>query len=158
MRANVLFSLLVFLAINITGCQSNSSSNDNVVYQKKEQKMSVQTEPRSYRKYALVSSGNIEVKKSLSTDGPLADVHANGEVKARSLSLDISGRITSSNNLEGSLVRSFDYTSPLDNDDFYPGDYLIDFAQNIINSNKEIDYQNLIKYLSNCLIYLLMKR
>ena len=34
---------------------------------------------------------------------------------------------------------------PLDNDDLYPGDYLIDFAQNIINSNKEIDYQNFDK-------------
>jgi len=34
---------------------------------------------------------------------------------------------------------------PIENDDLYPGDYLIDFAQNIINSNKEIDYQNFDK-------------
>jgi len=31
---------------------------------------------------------------------------------------------------------------PKDNDDLYPGDYLIDFAQNIINSNKKIDFNN----------------
>ena len=48
----------------------------------------------------------------------MADIHANGEVKARSLSLDISGKITSSNNLDGSVVRSFDYKSPLDNGGF----------------------------------------
>ncbi|MBD1166514.1 arginine--tRNA ligase [Pelagibacterales bacterium SAG-MED07] len=28
---------------------------------------------------------------------------------------------------------------PFDNEDLYPGDYLIDFAQNIINANKKID-------------------
>ena len=31
---------------------------------------------------------------------------------------------------------------PKDNDDLYPGDYLIDFAQNIINSNKKIDFND----------------
>ncbi len=31
---------------------------------------------------------------------------------------------------------------PSDNEDLYPGDYLIDFAQNIINSNKKIDFKN----------------
>ena len=31
---------------------------------------------------------------------------------------------------------------PLDNENLYPGDYLIDFAQNIINSNKKIDFKN----------------
>jgi arginyl-tRNA synthetase len=31
---------------------------------------------------------------------------------------------------------------PKDNDDLYPGDYLIDFAQNIINLNKKIDFNN----------------
>ncbi|MBA1437850.1 MAG: hypothetical protein FAF05_02485 [Epsilonproteobacteria bacterium] len=32
--------------------------------------------------------------------------------------MDISGKITSSNNLDGSLVRSFDYTSPLNTDNY----------------------------------------
>ena len=34
---------------------------------------------------------------------------------------------------------------PLENDDLYPGDYLIDFAQNIINSNKKIDFKDFEK-------------
>tara|TARA_B100000029_G_scaffold66304_1_gene59162 strand:- start:5258 stop:6991 length:1734 start_codon:yes stop_codon:yes gene_type:complete len=31
---------------------------------------------------------------------------------------------------------------PFDNVDLYPGDYLIDFAKNIIKSNKQIDFEN----------------
>ena len=31
---------------------------------------------------------------------------------------------------------------PLDNEDLYPGDYLINFAQNIINANKKIDFKD----------------
>ena len=31
---------------------------------------------------------------------------------------------------------------PLNNEDLYPGDYLIEFAQNIINSNKEINFKD----------------
>ena len=31
---------------------------------------------------------------------------------------------------------------PLNNDDLYPGDYLIEFAKNIINSNKDIDFKD----------------
>ncbi len=34
---------------------------------------------------------------------------------------------------------------PSDNEDLYPGDYLIDFANNIINSSKENDFQNFEK-------------
>ena len=34
---------------------------------------------------------------------------------------------------------------PSENDDLYPGDYLIDFAQNIINSNKEVDFSDFEK-------------
>ncbi len=34
---------------------------------------------------------------------------------------------------------------PLDNEDLYPGDYLIDFAQNIINLNKNFDYKDFDK-------------
>ena len=36
----------------------------------------------------------------------------------------------------------FKESFPSDNEDLYPGDYLIDFAQNIINSNKKIDFKN----------------
>tara|TARA_Y100001970_G_scaffold225026_1_gene277687 strand:+ start:1668 stop:3401 length:1734 start_codon:yes stop_codon:yes gene_type:complete len=34
---------------------------------------------------------------------------------------------------------------PLDNEDLYPGDYLIDFAQNIIKLNKKIDFDDFNK-------------
>ena len=34
---------------------------------------------------------------------------------------------------------------PSDNEDLYPGDYLINFAQNIINSNKKIDFKDFNK-------------
>ncbi len=75
--------------------------------------ISLSDEPVSYRDYALVASGDIKVQKTLTTDGPLADVHTNGQVSARSFSLDISGKITSSNRLENSIIRSFDYKSTL---------------------------------------------
>jgi hypothetical protein len=113
MKRNILLSLLIILIINFSGC--SNESNQETTYEKKNETLSLETEPKSYRKYALVSSGDIKVEKTLSTDGPLADVHANGEVKARSLSLNISGKITSSNNLDGSIIRSFDYQSPLNN-------------------------------------------
>jgi len=71
MKQNILLSLLIVLAINFSGCGNESSQK--VTYEKKNETLSLDTEPKSYRKYALVSSGNIEVKKTLSTDGPLAD-------------------------------------------------------------------------------------
>ena len=40
---------------------------------------------------------------------------------------------------------SFNEPFPVDNDDLYPGDYLIDFAQNILNLNKNIDFKNFDK-------------
>ena len=40
---------------------------------------------------------------------------------------------------------SFNEPFPIDNKDLYPGDYLIDFAQNILNSNKNIDFKNFDK-------------
>ena len=40
---------------------------------------------------------------------------------------------------------SFNEPFPIDNEDLYPGDYLIDFAQNILNSNKNIDFKNFEK-------------
>lgn len=40
---------------------------------------------------------------------------------------------------------SFNEPFPVDNEDLYPGNYLIDFAQNILNSNKNIDFKNFDK-------------
>ena len=37
---------------------------------------------------------------------------------------------------------SFGEPFPTNNEDLYPGDYLIDFAKNILNSNKDIDFKN----------------
>ena len=44
-------------------------------------------------------------------------------------------------------IREISYSEPfpVDNEDLYPGDYLIDFAQNILNSNKNIDFKNFDK-------------
>ncbi len=39
----------------------------------------------------------------------------------------------------------YDEPFPSNNEDLYPGDYLIDFAQNIIDSNKEIDFNDFDK-------------
>ena len=41
----------------------------------------------------------------------------------------------------------FNEAFPLDNEDFYPGDYLIEFAKNIIDSNKKIDFKDFDKVL-----------
>ncbi len=40
---------------------------------------------------------------------------------------------------------SFKEPFPINNEDLYPGDYLIDFAKNILNSNKDIDFKNFDK-------------
>ena len=40
---------------------------------------------------------------------------------------------------------SFNEPFPVDNEDLYPGDYLINFARNILNSNKNIDFKNFDK-------------
>ncbi len=40
---------------------------------------------------------------------------------------------------------SFNEPFPADNENLYPGDYLIGFAQNILNSNKNIDFKNFDK-------------
>jgi len=44
-------------------------------------------------------------------------------------------------------IREISYNEPfpIDNEDLYPGDYLNDFAQNILNSNKNIDFKNFEK-------------
>ena len=40
---------------------------------------------------------------------------------------------------------AFKETFPIDNVDLYPGDYLVDFAKNIINLNKKIDFKDFDK-------------
>jgi len=62
MKQSILLSLLIVLAINFSGC--GNQSNQEATYEKKNETLSLETEPISYRKYALVSSGNIEVKKN----------------------------------------------------------------------------------------------
>ncbi len=44
-------------------------------------------------------------------------------------------------------IREIAYNEPFpsDNEDLYPGDYLIDFAQNIFTTNKEIDFKDFDK-------------
>ena len=41
--------------------------------------------------------------------------------------------------------KAFNEPFPSDNEDLYPGDYLIDFAQNIIDLNKKIDFKDFNK-------------
>lgn len=110
--------LILIVFIILTGCKDGSTDKQETTYQKRNQTLAIETEPASFRKYALVSSGNINVETNFTTDGPLADIHSNGFINARSLSLDISGRITASNNPDGAVIRSFDYSSPLDNQGF----------------------------------------
>ncbi len=40
---------------------------------------------------------------------------------------------------------SFNEPFPSDNEDLYPGDYIIDFANNILDANKDIDFDNFDK-------------
>ncbi len=113
-----LLVLMLIVFLSLAGCKDTSTDTQQTTYQKRNQTLAIESEPASFRKYALVSSGNINVETKFTTDGPLADIHSNGFINARSLSLDISGRITASNNLDGAVVRSFDYSSPLDNQGF----------------------------------------
>ena len=43
--------------------------------------------------------------------------------------------------LESEKVK-FKEVFPIDNPDLYPGDYLIDFANNIISSNSDLNFDN----------------
>jgi len=111
--------LILIVFIILAGCKDGSTDKQETTYQKRNQTLAIEeTEPASFRKYALVSSGNINVETNFTTDGLLADIHSNGFINARSLSLDISGRITASNNPDGAVIRSFNYSSPLDNQGF----------------------------------------
>lgn len=105
-------ALCLSIVLGLSAC--NQSETKETAYQKRNQTLALETEPASFRKYALVSSGDINVQNNFVTDGPLADVHSNGAINARSLSLDISGRITAANKPDGAIVRSFSYDSPLD--------------------------------------------
>ena len=105
-------ALCLSIVLGLSAC--NQSETKETAYQKRNQTLALETEPASFRKYALVSSGDINVQNNFATDGPLADVHSNGAINARSLSLDISGRITAANKPDGAIVRSFNYDSPLD--------------------------------------------
>ncbi len=49
---------------------------------KKKKNIPLSTEPTNYRRFALVANGKITVKNRLTTDGPLADIHANGTIDA----------------------------------------------------------------------------
>ena len=102
------------IVIGLSACNNSKTETKETAYQKRNQTLALESEPASFRKYALVSSGDINVQKNFTTDGPLADVHSNGAINARSLSLDISGRVTAANNPNGAIVRSFNYDSPLD--------------------------------------------
>ena len=105
-------ALCLSIVLGLSAC--NKSETKETAYQKRNQTLALEAEPASFRKYALVSSGDINVQNNFVTDGPLADVHSNGAINARSLSLDISGRITAANKPDGAIVRSFNYDSPLD--------------------------------------------
>ena len=109
-----LIAISLSIVIGLSACKQSTSEPKETAYQKRNQTLALETEPASFRKYALVSSGDINVQNNFATDGPLADVHSNGAINARSLSLDISGRVTAANNPSGSIVRSFNYDSPLD--------------------------------------------
>jgi len=109
MKSKLSYIFLVAILL-LGGCQGSSQDNQQV-YQKRAEVISVSNEPASYRSFALVSNGNIHVGGKLTTDGPLADIHANGIVQARALSLNVSGKITAQNNTTGLAIRSFDYAS-----------------------------------------------
>ncbi len=134
---NLLFSgvLAISLAVAIQGCGGSGApaigqsgqktpvtenttpqvSSDKPYIKKKITHL--ENEPSSFRKYALAASGQIKVRNTLTTDGPLADVHANGPIVAKTRSLDISGKITSKNQLTDAITRSYDYQSNLADDD-----------------------------------------
>lgn len=103
--------LLFFITLTFNGCNNDEKKQLNNPYEKKYSEVSQTEEPSDFRDFALVASGNIEVTKSLTTDGPLADIHANNGIKASTRSLSISGKISSKNNGvdDSSILRSFDY-------------------------------------------------
>lgn len=63
--------LILIVFIILTGCKDGSTDKQETTYQKRNQTLAIETEPASFRKYALVSSGNINVETNFTTDGPL---------------------------------------------------------------------------------------
>lgn len=137
--------LPIVALLGLAGCGADSDiGTDNEVYQKKQTDISsVATEPSSLRKFALVASGNIDVKASLVTDGPLADVYSHGDITAPTRSLDISGKITAKNldNLDGAVKRSFDYKGNIDSATFSKVRALK--VSEYLNSNSLTEYVHL---------------
>jgi len=149
--------LIITLGIGVSGC-GNSSEPDLKVVQKNQETTSspvdekndvaytkkkethLSAEPSSFRKYALVASGKIDIKNKLTTDGPLADVHANGPIVANTRSLNISGRITSKNELTDAITRSFNYESNIANKDIV--------SIRALKVNEFINLNNITQYYS----------
>jgi len=97
--------------LSLNSCQSNDT-NQTTAYIKQTQQIAIlESEPASYKRYALYTNGSLQVNSTLTTDGPLADVYAGGNINASQRSLDISGKIIASNNLSNAITRSFDYKS-----------------------------------------------
>lgn len=126
----LLTATIAVISATYTGCGESSSptKTDTIIkeeqnsiieltstYEKKKE-LRLESEPSSYRRYALVANGKITIKNKLTTDGPLADVHANGLISANTRSLDISGRITSQNKLDDAITRSFNYKSNVESE------------------------------------------
>ena len=112
MQVNLLsLSLIFFIGLTLNGCNKDEKKNNNSPYEKKYSEVSQTEEPSDFRDFALVANGNIEVTKSLTTDRPLADIHANNGIKASTRSLSISGKISAKDDeIDGSsILRSFDY-------------------------------------------------
>ena len=53
-----LTTLIVMIFISLTGCKGTSSDSDKkeTAYQKRNQTLAIESEPASFRKYALVTS------------------------------------------------------------------------------------------------------
>jgi cytoskeletal protein CcmA (bactofilin family) len=127
---------------NQTLASSVGVSSDSSTYIKKKE-THLSTEPSNFRKYALVASGKINVRNTLTTDGPLADVHANGPIVAKTRSLNISGKITSKNKLTDAITRSFNYKSNIANSDMVTIRALK--VSEFLNLNNITEYYNLSK-------------
>jgi hypothetical protein len=105
------FQVILYLSalLFFSGCGTESSQEKEYL-KRNSSNHYAENEPSSFREYALISSGNIEVSGNLITDGPLADVHSNGKISANTRSLDVSGQITTLNGLNpSSVLRSFSY-------------------------------------------------
>ena len=97
----------------------SSVEEDSTPYiKRKAEETIVENEPKTLSEHALVVSGNITVKKTLTTDGPLGDVISFGKLNAKPRSLDISGKISSSNDLGNAIIRSYNYKSDKENSTF----------------------------------------